>query len=142
MKSLLYIFVLFFTVGFSSANESEDFKNKAKELKTNSEFKKAIKFYVKAIKICNDNNKLAELYFEVSDCYFQLDNKKMTIRVIEEAIVKLGVTKMDIIANNFTNSSTSYFLVDNLKNNNNLRQKYISIFTNKSVYHQISTLNY
>lgn len=126
MKSLLYIFVLFFTVGFSNANESEDFKNKARDLKSNNEFKEAIKFYIKAIKVTEEEKQLAVLYFEVSDCYFETGNKKMAIRVIEEAIIKFGVTKMDIISNDFTCCTTNYFLVDNIKDYNGLRQKYIS----------------
>lgn len=126
MKKLLYILVLFFTIGFVNANETEDFRDKAKELKTNHDFKKAIKFYIKAIKNCNDTDELIGMYFEVSDCYFQLDDKKLAIRVVEEAIVKFGVTKMDIISFNFINNSTNYFFIDNIKDYNNLRQKYIS----------------
>ena len=126
MKSLSFILVLLFTISFSFANETDDFKNKARELKTNYEFKDAIKFYIKAIKLTEEEKQLAELYFEVSDCYFQIGNKKMAIRVIEEAIIKFGVTKMDIISNDFTCCTTNYFLVDNIKNYNSLRQKYIS----------------
>ncbi|WP_264559685.1 tetratricopeptide repeat protein [Flavobacterium sp. N2270] len=126
MKSLSFILVLLFTISFSFANETDDFKNKARELKTNNEFKDAIKFYIKAIKLTEEEKQLAELYFEVSDCYFQIGNKKMAIRVIEEAIIKFGVTKMDIISNDFTCCTTNYFLVDNIKNYNSLRQKYIS----------------
>ena len=117
MKSLSFILVLLFTISFSFANETDDFKNKARELKTNYEFKDAIKFYIKAIKLTEEEKQLAELYFEVSDCYFQIGNKKMAIRVIEEAIIKFGVTKMDIISNDFTCCTTNYFLVDKLLTN-------------------------
>lgn len=126
MKSSLYILILFFSISFSFANETEDFKNKARELKTNNEFKEAIKFYIKAIKRSEDEKQLAALYFEVTDCYFQMGNKKMAIRVMEEAIIKFGVKKMDIISNDFTCCTTNYFLVDNIKDYNGLRQKYIS----------------
>lgn len=126
MKSLLYISILFLTIGFSYANDISDFKNQARELKSNHEYKKAIKFYVKAIKSCKDENQLAELYFEVSDCYFQMENMKMAIIVIEEAIIKFGVTKSDIVSNQFTNNTANIFLLNNIKDYNSLRQKYIS----------------
>lgn len=126
MKKLLYILALLFSISFVNANETEEFIVKAKELKTNNDYKQAIKFFVKALKECDSNEQKVELYFEVADCYYQLDNKKMSVLVIEEAIVKLGITKMDILEKTFTNNKANYFLIDNIKNYNKLRQKFIS----------------
>jgi tetratricopeptide (TPR) repeat protein len=126
MKKILCLFIFILSIGFVNAKEKEDFKNKARELKTNSDYKNAIKFYIKAIKNTKDTNDLIELYFEVSDCYFQIDNKKMAVRVVKEAIIKFGVTKMDIISFYFIDSSTPYFFINSIKDYNKLRQKYIS----------------
>lgn len=126
MKKLLYILTLLFSISFVNANETEEFIVKAKESKTNNDYKQAIKFFVKALKECDSNEQKVELYFEVADCYYQLDNKRMSVLVIEEAIVKLGITKMDILEKTFTNNKTNYFLIDNIKNYNKLRQKFIS----------------
>lgn len=126
MKNLIYLLIMFFTISFSYANDITDLKKQARELKSNKEYKKAIKLYVKAIKSCNEDNEMAELYFEVSDCYFQIGNKKMGVIVIEESIMKFGVTKNDILAHNFSTNVTNYFLIDTIKDYNGLRQKYIS----------------
>ena len=66
MKNVIYILVLFFTIGFVNANETNEFVSKARELKTNKEFKSAIKFYIKAIKESDKSIDLARLYFEVA----------------------------------------------------------------------------
>lgn len=112
---------------FSIANEKEEYLlAKAKSLVKVENYAAAIpllKQYINELKTTAPK----EVYLELANAYFELNNKKETLAYVKIAISKAGLTEEDFIYTNMLNAEVSSFVWEFFYNNyDELRKEYLS----------------
>ena len=127
MKKFVVMFVLVCFSQFSIANEKDEFLlEKAKSLVKVENYAAAIpllKQYINELKTTAPK----EVYLELANAYFGLNNQKETLAYIKIAISKAGLTEQDFIYSNTLNEEVSSFVWEFFYNNYDvLRKEYLS----------------
>ena len=98
MKKTVLIIIFSFAFTFNFANTKDPLLSQAKELSSNKNYTEAIKTYKKYLDTTKDSN-LKNIYVEIANCYFKLEDKVTAINYIKEAITSYGFTEQDFIYN-------------------------------------------
>lgn len=98
MKKILLILIFTFAFHFNFANTNDPLLSQAKELSSNKNYTEAIKTYKKYLSSTKNNN-LKNVYVEIANCYFKLNDKVTAINYIKDAITSYGFSEQDFIYN-------------------------------------------
>jgi thioredoxin-like negative regulator of GroEL len=126
MKKVLLI--LFFSLAFQSnfANSNDSLLDKAKELSSNENYSEAIKVYKEYLSK-TENKNLKNVYVEVANCYFKLNDRIAAVNYIKIAITNYGFSDEDFIYNETLDSELSkYALAIVYDDLDALQDKYIA----------------
>lgn len=126
MKKLVVLFMLvcFSQISFASDKDKSLFA-KAKELIKTENFSEAIpllKLYAKDL----DEKALKEVYLELANAYYGMNNKSETLKNLKLAITKAGLTEQDFIYTDVLNAEVSNFVWQYFYDNyDDLRKEYL-----------------
>ena len=106
MKKTVLILIFSFAFTFNFANTKDPLLSQAKELSSNKNYKEAIKTYKKYLDTTKDNN-LKNIYVEMANCYFKLEDKVSAVNYIKDAITNYGFSEQDFIYNEVIDTELS-----------------------------------
>ncbi len=106
MKKTVLILIFSFAFTFNFANTNDPLLSQAKELSSNKNYTEAIKTYKKYLSSTKSNN-LKNVYVEIANCYFKLNDKSTAVNYIKEAITSYGFSEQDFIYNELIDSELS-----------------------------------
>lgn len=110
MKKFVVLFMLVCLSQISFANDKDkSLFAKAKELIKTENFSEAIpllKLYAKDL----DEKALKEVYLELANAYYGMNNKSETLKNLKLAITKAGLTEQDFIYTDVLNAEVSNFV--------------------------------
>lgn len=127
MKKLVVLFMLvcFSQISFANDKDKSLFA-KAKELIKTENFSEAIpllKLYAKDL----DEKALKEVYLELANAYYGMNNKSETLKNLKLAITKAGLTEQDFIYTDVLNAEVSNFVWQYFYDNyDDLRKEYLN----------------
>lgn len=127
MKKLVVLFMLvcFSQISFANDKDKSLFA-KAKELIKTENFSEAIpllKLYAKNL----DEKALKEVYLELANAYYGMNNKSETLKNLKFAITKAGLTEQDFIYTDVLNAEVSNFVWQYFYDNyDDLRKEYLN----------------
>ncbi|WP_445456887.1 hypothetical protein [Flavobacterium sp. HNIBRBA15423] len=126
MKKVLLILFLSLAFQFNFANSNDPLLNKAKELSSNENYSEAIKVYKEYLSK-TENKNLKNVYVEVANCYFKLNDRIAAVNYIKIAITNYGFSDEDFIYNETLDSELSkYALAIVYDDLDALQDKYIA----------------
>ena len=106
MKKTVLILIFSFAFTFNFPNTKDPLLSQAKELSSNKNYKEAIKTYKKYLDTTKDNN-LKNIYVEMANCYFKLEDKVSAVNYIKDAITNYGFSEQDFIYNEVIDTELS-----------------------------------
>lgn len=106
MKKVVLILIFSFVFTFNFANTNDPLLSQAKEFSSNKNYTEAIKTYKKYLSSTKNNN-LKNVYVEMANCYFKLNDKSTAVNYIKEAITSYGFSEQDFIYNELIDSELS-----------------------------------
>lgn len=126
MKKFVVLFMLVCLSQISFANDKDkSLFAKAKELIKTENFSEAIpllKLYAKDL----DEKALKEVYLELANAYYGMNNKSETLKNLKLAITKAGLTEQDFIYTDVLNAEVSNFVWQYFYDNyDDLRKEYL-----------------
>lgn len=98
MKKVLLILFFSLAFQFNFANSNDPLLDKAKELSSNENYSEAIKVYKEYLSK-TENKNLKNVYVEVANCYFKLNDRIAAVNHIKIAITNYGFSDEDFIYN-------------------------------------------
>lgn len=108
MKKNMLILVFLFVFQVDYANTSDPLLSQAKEYSLNENYSDAIKMYKEYLNN-TDDLELKNVYIEMANCFFKIDDKDSAIKYIKKAITKYGFNEEDFIYNNVLDSKLSKY---------------------------------
>ncbi|VXB94915.1 conserved exported hypothetical protein [Flavobacterium sp. 9AF] len=125
-KFLLILFFSIATFQFNFANNNDPLLIKAKELSLNKNYTEAIAIYNQYLSKTDSKN-LKNVYVEIANCYFKLNNKTVAVDNIKKAITNYGFSEEDFIYNeNLDSELSKYALAVVYEDLDSLQKKYIA----------------
>lgn len=106
MKKIMLIVILSFAFHFNFANTNDPLLSQAKELSLNKKYTEAITIYKKYLNSTKDTN-LKNVYVEIANCYFKLNDKVTAVNYIKDAITNYGFSEQDFIYNEVVDAELS-----------------------------------
>lgn len=106
MKKVVLILIFSFAFHFNFANTNDPLLSQAKELSLSKNYTEAIKTYKKYLNATKNTN-LKNVYVEIANCYFKLDDKLAAVSYIKDAIMSYGFSEQDFIYNDVIDSELS-----------------------------------
>ena len=126
MKKVLLILFFSLAFQFNFANSNDPLLDKAKELSSNENYSEAIKVYKEYLSK-TENKNLKNVYVEVANCYFKLNDRIAAVNYIKIAITNYGFSDEDFIYNETLDSELSkYALAIVYDDLDALQDKYIA----------------
>ncbi len=126
MKKVLLILFFSLAFQFNFANSNDPLLDKAKELSFNENYSEAIKVYKEYLSK-TENKNLKNVYVEVANCYFKLNDRIAAVNYIKIAITNYGFSDEDFIYNETLDSELSkYALAIVYDDLDALQDKYIA----------------
>ncbi|WP_130736632.1 hypothetical protein [Flavobacterium sp. J27] len=125
MKKFLLILVFSVAFQFNYANNSNDpLLNKAKELSLNKNYSEAILVYNQYLSKTDSKN-LKNVYVEIANCYYKMDNRTVAVDYIKKAITHYGFSEEDFIYNDTLDTELSKYALSVVYDDlDNLHNKY------------------
>ena len=126
MKKVVLVLIFTLAFQFNFANSNDPILVKAKELSLNKNYTEAIKVYNDYLKKTDSKN-LKNIYVEIANCYFKLNDKVAAINYIKVAITSYGFSEEDFIYNeNLDKELSKYALAIVYDDLDMLHDKYIA----------------
>lgn len=122
------VLILFFALAFqfTFANSNDPILDKAKEFSLNKNYSEAIKAYNEYLTKTNSKN-LKNVYVEIANCYYKLNDKVAAVNFIKGAITNYGFSEEDFIYNeNLDRELSQYALAIVYDELDSLHDKYIA----------------
>lgn len=122
------VLVLFFALAFqfNFANFNDPILDKAKTFSLNKNYTEAIKAYNEYLSVTESKN-LKNIYVEIANCYFKLNDRVAAVNYIKEAITNYGFSEEDFIYNeNLDRELSQYVLAVVYDDFDSLHNKYIA----------------
>lgn len=125
-KNVLLIVLFVFTSVNVFANEDVEIFNLAVKLKKEANYQEAVKFFIKTLKIQEEDIEVArKICFEIADCFAKDGNEKSAVKFLKVAIRNYGATQEDVRNNQILNKDFTAMAWSSIqKDYDNLRRVY------------------
>lgn len=126
MKKILLTLVFVTIAQLNFANVNDSILSQARKYFQNENYVDAIKSYKQFLKITSDKD-LKDVYIELANSYYKVNDKKNAVNCIKEAITKYGFEEADFIYNRAILPKLSDYALSQLYDDlDSLQQKYMA----------------
>ena len=98
MKKVILTLVFLMVAQINFASVEDSLLVKARAYSTNADYTLAVKSYKEYLNHTTEK-KLKNVYVELANCYYKLDDKKNAVNTLKDAITKYGFNEQDFIYN-------------------------------------------